>query len=136
MASPPDSDVLLETLAASPHASPGTHSSRRAASPGDPARSESQRPLAHGQDHCQWGRDDERLVARARDVEPQITLGGTCSASPNRLVRTRLLGGVGRASRKGRPYPISHSYCVPSCRRIEPSTSDSISGFRPIINAK
>src|SRR6056297_863482 len=107
MASPPDSDVLLETLAASPHASPGTHSSRRAASPGDPARSESQRPLAHGQDHCQWGRDDERLVARARDVEPQITLGGTCSASPNRLVRTRLLGGVGRASRKGRPYPIS-----------------------------
>src|SRR6056297_1300120 len=107
MASPPDSDVLLETLAASPHASPGTHSSRRAASPGDPARSESQRPLAHGQDHCQWGRDDERLVARARDVEPQITLGGTCSASPNRLVRTRLLGGVGRASRKGRPYPSS-----------------------------
>ena len=35
------------------------------------------------------------------------SVGGPCSASSNRLVRTRMLGGVGAAVSDGRGYPIS-----------------------------
>jgi hypothetical protein len=45
----------------------------------------------------------------------------TCSSSWNRLVRTRMLGGVGRVPGNGHPYPISVLFCLPyqvSCGRI------------------
>ena len=80
---------------------------RRAASSGDPTCEESQGLLAHGENHSQWCRDDECLVRATGRGEPKESMGGTCSASSNRLVRTRTLGGVGRAAREGRPYPIT-----------------------------
>ena len=104
-------DVLLETLASCAHASPRTHSIRRPASPSHPSRQKSPRPLAHGQNHRQRCWDDECVVTRTGHAEPENTLGGTCSASPNRLMRTRMSGGVGRAVSNGRPYPISRTYC-------------------------
>ena len=48
-----------------------------------------------------------RLRTETSYAEPENTLGGTCSASPNRLMRSRMSGGVGRAVSNGRPYPIS-----------------------------
>ena len=67
---------------------------------------ESQGALAHGENHRQWCRDDECLVRAAGRGESEESLGESCSSSSNRLVRTRMLGGVGRAAREGRPYPI------------------------------
>ena len=73
----------------------------------DPTRQDSQRSVAHGQDDCEWCRYDECLVILARCLESEDSLGKTCSSSWNRLVRTRMLGGVGRTVSNGRPYPIS-----------------------------
>ena len=63
-------------------------------------------PWQHGQDYRKWCRDDERLVSFARCLESENPLGRTCSSSWNRLVRTRMLGGVGRVPGNGHPYPI------------------------------
>jgi len=62
--------------------------------------------MAHGQNHCQRGRDDERLAARSGTGVAEITLGQACSAPSNRVVRTRMLRGV-RGGRSDPPaYPI------------------------------
>ena len=74
----------------------------------DPTRQDSQRSVAHGQDDCEWCRYDECLVILARCLESEDSLGKTCSSSWNRLVRTRMLGGVGRTVSNDRPYPISY----------------------------
>ena len=63
--------------------------------------------MAHGQDDRKRCRDDERLAILARSLESEDPLGRACSSSWNRLVRTRMLGGVGRTVSNGRPYPIS-----------------------------
>ncbi len=50
------------------------------------------------------------VASRRRAIDP--ALGETCLTSLsdlNRLVRTRMLGGVGRAVSNGRPYPIGHT---------------------------
>jgi hypothetical protein len=107
----PTSDVLLEALAVSPHTPPGANPSGCSASPSDSTRSQPQRPLAHGQNHRQWRRDAERLVTRSRTSQLEDSVGGTCSASSNRLVRSRMLGGG--VPGNGRPYPIIR----PSCHR-------------------
>jgi len=60
-----------------------------------------------GQDNRKFCRHDERLVSFARCRESENPLGRACSSSWNRLVRTRMLGGVGRTVSNGRPYPIS-----------------------------
>ena len=39
-------------------------------------------------------------------LESEDSLGKTCSSSLNRLVRTRMLGGVGKVPGDGHPYPI------------------------------
>ncbi len=82
------------------------HSARRSASSSDPSRTQSQRLLAHGQNHCQRRRADQRLACRTRTAQHEDLLGPACSASSNRLVRTRTLRGVGRAVSDDRPYPI------------------------------
>ena len=46
------------------------------------------------------------MAAGAGTGEPEESLGVTRSTSLNRLVRTRMPGGVGRAVRDGRPYPM------------------------------
>ena len=53
--------------------------------------------------HC----DVEQVAGATRTSFVKATLGRACSSSRNRLVRTRMLGGVGRAVSNGRPYPIS-----------------------------
>ena len=68
------SDVLLEALAPSAHAPTGTHPPRRTAPTSDPPRPESQRPLAHGQNHRQWRRTDQRLACKLKDSLASSTL--------------------------------------------------------------
>ncbi len=101
------SHALPETLALPAHAEPGVNASGFLASSGNPSREEPQGLLAHGKDHCQWCRNDEQVAAGAGTGEPEESLGVTRSTSLNRLVRTRMPGGVGRAVSNGRPYPIS-----------------------------
>ena len=56
------------------------------------------------------------LTAEARAEKPALreefkdSLGRTCSSSLNRRMRTRMSGGVGRASGNRRPYPISPAF--------------------------
>lgn len=92
------SHVLLETLALPAHAEPGANAIWRIASSGNPSREEPQGLLAYGKDHCQWSRNDEQVVAGAGTGEPEEPLGVTRSTSLNRLVRTRMPGGVGKRS--------------------------------------
>jgi hypothetical protein len=73
----------------------------------DPARQESQRSLAHGQDD--WY--DECLVSGARSFESEDTMGRACSSTLNRRMRTRTYGGVWRVPGNGHPYPISSTAC-------------------------
>lgn len=71
-----------------------------------PTCEESQRPVRYGQDDLKRCRDDERLVSFAACLESENPQGRTCSSSWNRLVRTRIYGGVGRAAAEGHPYRI------------------------------
>ena len=73
---------------------------------GDPPRSQSQGLLAHGQDHCQRRGAEQCVACRTRTAQHEDSLGTACSTSRNRLVRTRMLGGVGRVTGDGGPYPI------------------------------
>lgn len=68
------------------------------------------RPVAHGQNHCQRGRDDERLAARSGTGVAEITLGQACSAPSNRVVRTRMLRGVEGGRSDPPAYPILHAF--------------------------
>ena len=106
MASTSDSHVLLEAMASPAQAKARTHTTRRSPSSSDPTRSQSQRLLAHGEIHCQRRGTEQRMAARPRTAQHEVTLGRACSASSNRLVRTRMLGGVGRVPGNGHPYPI------------------------------
>ena len=58
------------------------------------------------------------VASRRRAIDP--ALGETCLASLsdlNRLVRTRMLGGVGRAVSNGRPYPIRWRHQKPGKKK-------------------
>ena len=79
-------------------------------------RKESQRPVAHGQNHCQRGRDDECLAARSGTGVAEITLGQACSAPSNRVVRTRMLRGVGGGRSDPPAYPIRQAAHTDACR--------------------
>jgi transposase len=81
-------------------------------SSGHPSREEPQGLLAYGENHCQWSRDDEQVAAGAGTGEPEESLGVTRSTSLNRLVRTRMPGGVGRAVRNGRPCMLPETVCI------------------------
>jgi hypothetical protein len=80
-------DVLLESLAAGPHAPKRADPTWRPASPSDPSRAESERPLAHGQNHCHGCRSDERLAdAPAQLVTERQELSGDASLPGFRVV--------------------------------------------------
>ena len=57
----------------------------------------------------------------------RFVFGQLCSAaccySGNRLVRIRMLGGVGRVASDGGPYPISPTYFLPDCAPISACAS-------------
>ena len=106
IAPPPDAHVLLETVASAVTSTRDAHPIRRSETPSDPPRTPSPRLLAHGQDHCQWRGTDQRVACRTGTAKHEDTLGRACSASSNRLVRTRMLGGVGRAVSDGRPSSL------------------------------
>ena len=56
------------------------------------------------------------MASRRRAIDP--ALGETCLTSLsdlNRLVRTRMLGGVGRAVSNDRPYPIGRHHQSQPC---------------------
>jgi len=83
---------------------------------GLPPCEESQGAMAHGEDHCQRCRDDERLAAC-----PGTGIAGpTGSASSNRLVRTRTLRGVGagRGNPPGYPIRLRHQTCQPQLSHV------------------
>ena len=84
----------------------------RAATPSDPPRSQPQGPLAHGQDHCQRRRADQCVACRTGTDQHEDPVGRACSATSNRLMRTRMSGGVGRVTGDGGPYPISHRFAI------------------------
>jgi hypothetical protein len=61
--------------------------------------------------HCQWSRDDNAWLQNQGVISLKslwAQLAPRCSSHRglNRLVRTRMPGGVGRAVSNGRPYPI------------------------------
>ncbi len=70
-------------------------------------RCQQQRPVGHvpyrGDEH----RHQRELPARTRTGNPRRTLDQVCSQVANRLVRTRLLGGVGGVPGNRAPIPIA-----------------------------
>ena len=73
---------------------------------GDQARGQSQIVLADVTDTGDALRDAQQLAGRTGITLISSTLVRTSSTSENRLVRIRMLGGVGRTFRNGGPYPI------------------------------
>jgi len=59
-----------------------------AASSGDPSREKPERPVAHGEYHCQRRGPHEEVVAGTRSAEPEEPPGRNGSPSLNRPVRT------------------------------------------------
>ena len=110
--SPPHSDVLLETVATSPHQGAAPRASGRESGHGDQTRGQSQKLLAVVSDTRHANRDAQPVARATRTAFAQTTLVRPRSASRNRLVRTRMLGGVGRAVSNDRPYPISAILCL------------------------
>ena len=55
---------------------------------------------------CHALRDAQQMARRTRTNFAKANLERACSTSKNRLVRTRMLGGVGAAVSNGRGYPI------------------------------
>jgi len=51
----------------------------------------------------------QEVVRKAGLGLSQVRMGQTCSTSTNRLVRTRMLGGVGGGASNGPAYPIGNS---------------------------
>ena len=74
---------------------------------GDQARDQSQELLAFATDTHYALRDAQQVAGATGASFAQTTLVRPCSASRNRLIRTRMSGGVGRAISDGGPYPIS-----------------------------
>ena len=100
----------LETVASAETSTRNAHSARRSGTSGDPPRSQSQGLLAHAQDHCQRRGAEQCVACRTRTAQHEDSLGTACSTSRNRLVRTRMLGGVGRVTSDGGPYPIIRQF--------------------------
>ena len=107
MDSPPDTHVSLETVATCPHQGEKPCAAGRESRHGDQARVDAQKLLASLKDAGDANRDAQQVAARTRTAFAQATLVRPCSASRNRLMRTRMSGGVGRVTGNGDPYPIS-----------------------------
>lgn len=74
----------------------------------DQTRDQSQKLLASLADTSNAICNAQQMAARTvRTSFAQTTLVRPCSASRNRLMRTRMSGGVGRVVSDGGPYPIS-----------------------------
>ena len=56
---------------------------------------------------CRSDGHDEAMVSRSRFVQSVREMERVCSQAVNRLVRTRMLGGVGGARCKPAPIPIA-----------------------------
>ena len=65
----------------------------------------SQRPLAHVRQPSDPNGHVHRMAASPRSTKPRRTLDTVCSEEMNRLVRTRMPGGVGGA--RSKPAPIA-----------------------------
>jgi hypothetical protein len=99
-------DVLLETVALRADEGGQAPGAGRQFRLGDQARDQSQVVLADVSDTGDAVRDAKPLAGRTGITFISSTLVRASSTSKNRLVRTRLLGGVGAAVRNGRGYPI------------------------------
>ncbi len=73
---------------------------------GDQTRDQSQELLAFVTDTRHALRDAQQVAGATGTIFAQTTLVRPRSASRNRLMRTRMSGGVGRAISDDGPYPI------------------------------
>ncbi len=97
---------LFLRVASTETSSSNAHPTRRSDSPGHSSRAESKGLPAHVQDNRRRRGTDECVACRTRHVKHEDSLGRACSTSSNRLMRTRMPGGVGRVTGNGGPYPI------------------------------
>ena len=104
LASPPYSDVLLEAMEKMQNASSKSSRSWHVQEAGNPHQPESERSVASREDHGYPSRNDEQMAIRSGIGKHQETVGEHSLSgqgpitSGNRLVRTRMPGGVGRGS--------------------------------------
>ena len=80
----------------------------------DQTRGESQKLLADVAHTRHALRDAEQMAAATRPAFAGATLERACSSSRNRLVPTRMLGGVGAGTGNRTSYPISSRVWCPS----------------------
>ena len=88
---------------------------------GDQARDQSQGLLADVTHTGRAHRDAEQVAGATRTTFVKATLGCACSSSRNRLVRIRMLGGVGAGRRQQwRRLPdLRHEHLVGVIRRMQ-----------------
>ncbi len=95
----------MEAVASPAYTHPEFSATGRESSPGDHPRSQPERLLAFIQNAGRSCRYDKTVAPPPGTCVSQIPVGRPCSSSPNRLMRTRMSGGVGGGSRKAIPYP-------------------------------
>ena len=99
-------------MATPAHEDQQSHASRGESGHGHQTRNESQKLLAVVTNARHALRDAQQVAGATGTAFAQTTLVRPRSASRNRLVRTRMLGGVGRAVSNDRPYPIWAFFCL------------------------
>jgi len=92
--------LLLETVALATHQDQSSGQSGRQPKGSDQNRRELERALRHVADTDHANGDEQRVVKSAGLGVDQRTVGTFSLPCFNRLVRTRILGGVGRVREK------------------------------------
>ena len=105
--------VFLEAVAVRANQSPGAAQTGDGQENGDPHRAESQRSMASVPDARDADRDDQSMAfGNPRPRLDSRPLDLTSLSNLNRLVRTRMLGGVGAGEGDLPGYPIRCLRCL------------------------
>src|SRR4030067_2220388 len=106
MGPPPSAKLLLEAVAQPTHSHCEAKATGCSHAGSHPAWYQQQRPVAHVPHGSDAYRHHRGIPTETRTGESRRPLAQVCSQAANRLVRTRMLGGVGGVRSNAAPIPI------------------------------
>ena len=122
MASPPSTSVYLEAMAPAKNPHSETQTTWRPHRRSDQPRKQSQRPMAHVTKLGHLHGHDNPVANRLRTIQSIKGVERACFQETNRLVRIRMLGGVGGSPGQPGPYPdriVRSIKCICECGTAE-----------------
>ncbi len=98
------------------------------------SRQQSQRTLAISQEPCPFHGNDRYMADRPRTLQSIRTLERACSRETNRLVRIRMLGGVGGSRSNAGPFPIPLFCAIPRASRFRSIGHSNLRSLLPGVS--